>query len=115
MMDSKLARGAGTVLRYAAPPLAIAGAAGEGMNINQEMNKPSEERNYGDMALSGLGLATGLASLVPASAVAIPAGLTAAGVGAYRYLRDRAEADAARQRMSGKPAKPVQARGFRAP
>jgi hypothetical protein len=103
MMDSKLARGAGAVMRYAAPPLAIAGAAGEGMNIAQELGKPSEQRDYGDMALSGLGAAAGLASLAAAPVVAIPAGLAAAGIGGYRYFRDRAAADRARQRMSGQP------------
>ena len=103
LMDSKLARGAGTVLRYAAPPLTIAGAVGEGMNINQEMNKPSEERDYGDMALSGLGILAGGASLAASPFVAVPAGLAAAGIGGYRYLRDRAAADRARQRMSGQP------------
>jgi hypothetical protein len=103
MMDSKLARGAGTVMRYAAPPLALAGAAGEGMNIAQELEKPSDQRDYGDMALSGLGAAAGLASLAAAPAVAIPAGLAAVGIGGYRYLRDRAAADRARQRMSGQP------------
>jgi len=115
MMDSNVGRGLGNFMRIAGPPAAIAGVLGEGMNINQQMNKPSEERSYGDMALSGLGVAAGLASLAPAATVAIPAGLTAAGIAGYRYLRDQAEADAARQRMTGKPAKPVQARGFRAP
>lgn len=115
MMDSKMARGAGTFMRYAAPPLALAGAAGEGMNIAQEMEKPSDQRNYGDMALSGLGAAAGLAALAPAATVAIPAGLAAMGIGGYRYLRDRAAAEAANRRMSGKPAKPVNAVGFRAP
>lgn len=115
LMESKVGRGVGTLMRYAGPPAALFGAAGETMNINQEMNKPSEERNYDDMALSGLGAVTGLASLAASPYVAIPAGLTATGIGAYRYLRDRAAADEANQRMTGKPAKPVQARGFRAP
>jgi hypothetical protein len=115
LMDSKVGRGVGTFMRYAGPPAALFGAAGETMNINQEMNKPSEERNYDDMALSGLGAVTGLASLAASPYVAIPAGLTATGIGAYRYLRDRAAADEANQRMTGNPAKPVQARGFRAP
>jgi hypothetical protein len=103
LMDSKVGKGVGTFMRYAGPPAAIAGAAGEGMNIAQELGKPNEQRDYGDMALSGLGAAAGLAALAPAAAVAIPAGLTAAGIGGYRYFRDRAAADRARQRMSGQP------------
>tara|TARA_R110000868_G_scaffold293997_7_gene554494 strand:+ start:186 stop:806 length:621 start_codon:yes stop_codon:yes gene_type:complete len=115
LMDSKVGKGVGTFMRYAGPPAAIAGALGEGMNIKQQIDKPSEQRDYGDMALSGLGILAGGATLAASPFVAVPAGLTAAGIGAYRYLRDRAAADEARQRMSGKPAKPVQARGFRAP
>jgi len=101
MMDSKVGRGAGTFMRYAAPPLAIAGALGEGVNIKQQMDRPSEQRDYGDMALSGLGAAAGLASLAAAPALAIPAGLAAAGIGGYRYFRDRAAAERANQRMTG--------------
>lgn len=101
MMDSKVGRGAGTFMRYAAPPLAIAGALGEGVNIKQQMDKPSEQRDYGDMALSGLGAAAGLASLAAAPALAVPAGLAAAGIGGYRYFRDRAAAERANQRMTG--------------
>jgi len=101
MMDSKVGKGVGTFMRYAGPPAAVAGALGEGMNIKQQMDRPSEKRDYGDMALSGLGAAAGLASLAAAPVVAIPAGLTAAGIGGYRYLRDRAAADRARQRMTG--------------
>jgi len=101
MMDSKVGKGVGTFMRYAGPPAAIAGALGEGMNIKQQMDRPSEKRDYGDMALSGLGAAAGLASLAAAPVVAIPAGLTAAGIGGYRYLRDRAAAERARQRMTG--------------
>lgn len=101
MMDSKVGRGAGTFMRYAAPPLAIAGALGEGVNIKQQMDKPNEQRDYGDMALSGLGAAAGLASLAAAPALAVPAGLAAAGIGGYRYFRDRAAAERANQRMTG--------------
>lgn len=103
LMDSKVGKGVGTFMRYAGPPAAVAGALGEGMNIKQQMDMPSEQRDYGDMALSGLGAAAGLASLAAAPVVAIPAGLTAAGIGGYRYFRDRAAADRARQRMSGQP------------
>lgn len=101
LMDSKVSKGVGTFMRYAGPPAAIAGALGEGMNIKQQIDKPSEQRDYGDMALSGLGILAGGASLAAAPVVAIPAGLTAAGIAGYRYLRDRAAADRARQRMTG--------------
>lgn len=103
MMDSKMVRGAGTFMRYAAPPLALAGAAGEGMNIAQEMEKPSDQRNYGDMALSGLGAAAGLAALAASPYVAVPAGLAAAGIGGYRYLQDRNAAEQARKRLTNQP------------
>jgi len=103
LMDSKVGKGVGTFMRYAGPPAAVAGALGEGMNIKQQVDRPSEQRDYGDMALSGLGLLAGGASLAASPFVAIPAGLTAAGIGGYRYFRDRAAADRARQRMSGQP------------
>lgn len=101
LMDSKVSKGVGTFMRYAGPPAAIAGALGEGMNIKQQIDKPSEQRDYGDMALSGLGILAGGASLAAAPVVAIPAGLTAAGIAGYRYLRDRAAAERANQRMTG--------------
>lgn len=101
LMDSKVGKGVGTFMRYAGPPAAIAGALGEGMNIKQQIDKPSEKRDYGDMALSGLGILAGGAALAASPFVAVPAGLTAAGIGGYRYLRDRAAAERARQRMTG--------------
>jgi hypothetical protein len=101
LMDSKVGKGVGTFMRYAGPPAAVAGALGEGMNIKQQMDKPSEQRDYGDMALSGLGILAGGAALAASPFVAVPAGLTAAGIGGYRYLRDRAAAERARQRMTG--------------
>jgi hypothetical protein len=100
-MDSKVGKGVGTFMRYAGPPAAVAGALGEGMNIKQQMDKPNEQRDYGDMALSGLGILAGGAALAASPVIAIPAGLTAAGIGGYRYLRDRAAADRANKRMYG--------------
>jgi hypothetical protein len=101
LMDSKVGKGVGTFMRYAGPPAAIAGALGEGMNIKQQIDRPSEQRDYGDMALSGLGILAGGAALAASPFVAVPAGLTAAGIGGYRYFRDRAAAERARQRMTG--------------
>jgi hypothetical protein len=104
MMDSKIARGAGTVMRYAGPPAAVADIASEGMNLYQQSQKPSEQRDYGEMALSGLGaLAGGVGLAATSPAWAIPAGLTSAGIMGYRYMKDREAAEQARQRMSGQP------------
>jgi soluble lytic murein transglycosylase-like protein len=104
LMDSKIARGAGTVMRYAGPPAAMAEIAGEGMNLYQQSQKPEDQRDYGDMALSGLGVLAGGVGLAATSpAWVIPAGLTAAGIAGYRYMKDREAAEQARQRMSGQP------------
>ena len=89
---------------------------GEGMNLYQQSQKPEDQRDYGVMALSGLGVLAGGVGLAATSpAWVIPAGLTAVGIGGYRYLRDRAAADEANRRMTGKPAKPIQAAGVQAP
>jgi soluble lytic murein transglycosylase-like protein len=101
LMDSKVGKGVGTFMRYAGPPAAVAGALGEGMNIKQQMDRPNEQRDYGDMALSGLGILAGGAALAASPFVAVPAGLTAAGIGGYRYFRDRAAAERANKRMTG--------------
>ncbi len=103
MMNSRLARGAGTVMKYAAPPLALAGAASEGQNFYQQLQKPENERDYGDMALSGLGALSGAASLVPFPLVSIPAAAISTGIGGYRYLQDRNAAARAHARLSGQP------------
>jgi len=103
MIDSKVGKGVGTFMRYAGPPAAIADIASEGVNLYQQGQKPSEKRDYGDMALSGLGILAGGATLAASPFVAVPAGLTAAGIAGYRYLKDREAAERARQRMSGQP------------
>ena len=101
LMDSKLARGAGTVMKYAAPPLALAGAASEGQNFYQQLQKPEDQRDYGDMALSGLGALSGVASLIPFPPVALPAAAIATGIGGYRLKQDYDAANRARARLAG--------------
>ena len=101
MMNSRLARGAGTVMKYAAPPLALAGAASEGQNFYQQLQKPSDQRDYGDMALSGLGALSGVASLVPFAPIALPAAAIATGIGGYRMKQDYDAAKRAQARLTG--------------
>jgi hypothetical protein len=101
MMNSRLARGVGTVMKYAAPPLALAGAASEGQNFYQQLQKPADQRDYGDMALSGLGALSGAASLVPVPMVSIPAAAIATGIGGYRLKQDYDAANRARARLTG--------------
>jgi len=101
MMNSRLARGAGTVMKYAAPPLALAGAASEGQNFYQQLQKPSDQRDYGDMALSGLGALSGAASLVPFAPIALPAAAIATGIGGYRMKQDYDAAKRAQARLTG--------------
>jgi hypothetical protein len=103
MIDSKVGKGVGTFMRYAGPPAAIADIASEGVNLYQQGQKPSEKRDYGDMALSGLGILAGGATLAASPFIAVPAGLTAAGIAGYRYMKDREAADRANKRMYGQP------------
>lgn len=73
----------GMTARYAIPPIALAGAAGEGIRAKQQL---SESDRLG-AALSGISALSGLASLSPAVApLAIPVGL---GAGALQYMRSR--------------------------
>lgn len=78
-------RGVPTFLsRYAAPPVGLAMAGGELLGGLKELEKP--EPNYGDVALSGLGVLGGALSLYPPTApIGVPMAMTPAMV---RYFRE---------------------------
>lgn len=92
---------ANTGLKYLAPPLALASAAGEGVNIAQQLRRdpaspldvlgqnmvePEKSRDYTSMGLSGLNILGGAMSLFPGTAaVGIP---LSAGTAAYQAYRD---------------------------
>jgi len=96
------ATGAGlaAVGRYIAPPLTVASAAGEGVNIAQQLRRPSSsgldvlgqsmvgappQRDYTSMGLSGLNILGAGMSLFPTTAaVGIPLSLGTAAAQAYR-------------------------------
>jgi len=76
---------ASTVSKYVAPPLALASAAGEGMNIAQQAGKPKGQRDLTSMGLSGLNiLGSGMSMFPPTMAVGIPLSLGTAAAQAYR-------------------------------
>jgi hypothetical protein len=70
--------------RYAAPPVGLAMAGGELLGGLKELEKPNP--NYGDVALSGLGVLGGALSLYPPTApIGIPMSMTPAMV---RYFKE---------------------------
>lgn len=75
----------GTAARYVAPPLALAGMAGEGVNIAQEMRKPQSDQDLTSLGLSGLNiLGSGMSLFPPTMAVGIPLSLGTAAAQEYR-------------------------------
>jgi len=99
-MMKPVASGLSAVARYVAPPVALASAAGEGVNIAQQMRRPSSsgldvlgqpmvgappQRDYTSMGLSGLNiLGAGMSLFPPTAAVGIPLSLGTAAAQAYR-------------------------------
>lgn len=77
--------GAKTFGRYAVPPLAVAGAAGELSDLEQEARK--EAPDYTRMGLSGLSGLAGLAALYPP--IMIPAGIVGVGSALANYAREK--------------------------
>lgn len=84
-MMRPVASTAQAVGRYVMPPLAMASAAGEGVNIAQQLRRPEDERDLTGMALSaGNILGSGL-SMFPATApVGVPLMLGTGAAQAYR-------------------------------
>lgn len=76
---------ASTVGKYVAPPLALASAAGEGMNIVQQAGKPKDQRDLMSMGLSGLNIIGSGMSMFPVTMpIGIPLSLGTAAAQAYR-------------------------------
>jgi hypothetical protein len=97
--------GLAAVSRYVAPPLTLASAAGEGVNIAQQFRRPSSsgldvlgqpmvgaapERDYTSMGLSAGNILGGALSL--ARATSIPGIVLSAGTAAVQAYRDNPEA-----------------------
>jgi hypothetical protein len=75
--------------RYAFPPLALANAAGEGVDIMQQMRKPEGQMDKTGMALSGANILGSGLSMFPGTApVGIPMTLGAAAAQEYRKNPD---------------------------
>jgi hypothetical protein len=84
-MFKSMMRPLGTVVKYAAPPLALASAAGEGVNIAQQLRRPEGQRDATSMMLSGGNILGSGLSLFPATApVGVPLALGTAAAQAYR-------------------------------
>jgi hypothetical protein len=99
--------GAATVGRYVVPPLALAGAGGEGADVYSELRK--DDPDYIKAGLSGVSAASGLAALFPP--LTIPASVVGGGAALINYLRER---EKERQR-TGETAPPVPSAEYAAP
>lgn len=88
------------VMTAAMPPLALASAAGEGINIAQQARKPEGQRDLTSMGLSGLNILGSGMSMFPATApVGVPMML---GTAAAQTYRDNPEArDYLKKKMQG--------------
>jgi hypothetical protein len=95
-----VATAASTVGKYVVPPLALASAAGEGVNIAQQARKPEDQRDTTGMALSGANiLGSGMSMFPPTAAVGIPLAL---GSGLAQAYRDNPEVQAyIKKKMQG--------------
>jgi hypothetical protein len=89
-----------TVAKYGLPPIALASAAGEGVNIAQQYRKPEDQRDTTSMMLSGANILGSLGSLFPAT---MPVGIPLAiGSGAAQAYRDSPDAQAyVRKKIQG--------------
>jgi hypothetical protein len=98
-MMRPVATAAKAVGKYALPPLAVASAAGEGVNIAQQMRRPEGQRDVTGMALSGANILGSGLSMFPATApVGVPLMLGTGAAQAYRedpeFLRRKMEGSA---------------------
>lgn len=73
-----------TVAKYGLPPLALASAAGEGVNIAQQLRKPEDQRDPTSMALSAANILGSGLSMSPYAPVGVPLMLGTAAAQAYR-------------------------------
>lgn len=99
-MFKSLMRPVSKVLTAATPPLALASAAGEGVNIAQQARKPEGQRDLTSMGLSGLNILGSGMSMFPATApVGVPMML---GTAAAQTYRDNPEVrDYVKKKMQG--------------
>jgi flagellar protein FlgJ len=95
-----------TVGKYVLPPLALASAAGEGVNIAQQARRPEDQRDNTSMALSGANILGSGLSMFPATApIGVPLML---GTGAAQAYRDNPEVQAyIRKKIQGLSNTPV--------
>jgi hypothetical protein len=105
-MMRPLASAASAASRYIMPPLALASAAGEGVNIAQQARKPEGERDVTGMALSGANILGSGLSMFPATA---PAGVPLMlGTGAAQAYRENPEVQQyLRKKMQGLTGHPL--------
>ena len=88
-MMRPVATAAKAVGRYVLPPLAVASAAGEGVNIAQQMRRPEDQRDLTGMALSGANILGSGLSMFPGTApVGVPIMLGTGAAQAYRENPD---------------------------
>jgi len=84
-MMRPVASAVSTVGKYVLPPVALASAAGEGVNIAQQYRKPEGQRDATSMMLSGGNILGSGLSLFPATApVGVPLMLGTAAAQTYR-------------------------------
>jgi hypothetical protein len=84
-MMRPVATAAKAVGKYVLPPLAVASAAGEGVNIAQQMRRPEGQRDLTGMALSGANILGSGLSMFPGTApVGVPIMLGTGLTQAYR-------------------------------
>jgi hypothetical protein len=84
-MMRPVAAAVSTVGKYVLPPLALASAAGEGVNIAQQARKPEGQRDTTGMALSGANiLGSGMSMFPPTAPVGVPLMLGTSATQAYR-------------------------------
>jgi hypothetical protein len=96
----------GVVVKHAVPPLALASAAGEGVNIAQQARKPEEKRDVTGMALSGANiLGSGLSLFPPTAPFGIPLAVGTAAAQAYRESPEAQEY--IRKKMQGLSDTPI--------
>ena len=88
-----------TVAKYGLPPLALASAAGEGVNIAQQLRKPEDQRDPTSMLLSGANILGSGMMFTPAA----PLGAAiAGGSAAAQAYRDNPDAQAyVRKKIQG--------------
>lgn len=89
LMRQPLVQTAGRVMRRVAPPLTAAGAGLDLAEIEHELSKEAQQRDYAKMALRGAGALGGALSLIPTPAtIAVGTGLGLGATG-LEYLKDK--------------------------